>query len=85
VFVGGGANTPLLAELSKSILKLPSNVGAIEIFGNTKTKLRDPSYFTAIGLLYSGKNNDNYSNSSLGNLFKDLKNTIKSSLKQLMP
>lgn len=84
-FVGGGANTPLLIELSKSVLKLPSNIGTIEIFSNTKTKLRDPSYFTAIGLLYSSKNNDNYSDSSLGNLFKDLKNILKSSLKQLMP
>lgn len=85
VFVGGGANTLNLTELSKSILKLPSNIGTIEIFGNTKTKLRDPSYFTAIGLLSSGKDNDNYSNSSLGNLFKDLKNILKSNLKQLMP
>ena len=85
VFVGGGANTPRLTELSKSVLKLPSNIGAIDIFGNTKTKLRDPSYFTAIGLLSSGKDNDNYSNSSFGNLFKDLKNILKSSFKQLMP
>ena len=85
VFVGGGANTLHLTELSKSILKLPSNIGTIEIFGNTKTKLRDPSYFTAIGLLNSGKDNDNYSNSSLGNFFKDLKNILKSNLKQLMP
>ena len=85
VFVGGGANTPLLTELSKSILKLPSIVGTIEIFGNTKTKLRDPSYFTAIGLLIAGKNNNDYSDSSLVNLLKDFKNTIKSSLKQLMP
>lgn len=85
VFVGGGANTPLLVELSKSALRLPSNIGTIEIFGNTKTKLRDPSFFTVIGLLTSGKNNGNYSNSSFKNLLKDLKNTIKSSLKQLMP
>ncbi|MDD5721272.1 MAG: cell division protein FtsA [Candidatus Pacebacteria bacterium] len=85
VFVGGGANTPRLTELSKSILKLPSNIGAIEIFGNAKTKLRDPSYFTAIGLLSSGKDGDSYSDSSLGNLFKDFKNLLKSNLKQLMP
>lgn len=85
VFVGGGANTPLLVELSKSILKLPSNIGSIEIFDNIKTKLRDSSYFTVIGLLASGKNNGIYSNNSFKNLLKDFKNTIKSSLKQLMP
>ncbi len=85
VFVGGGANTPGLVELSKSILKLPSNLGTTEIFGNTKTKLRDSSWFTALGLLTSGKDNEGYSDGSFRNFLKDLKNTIKSSIKQLMP
>ena len=85
VFVGGGANTPLLVELSKSILRLPSSIGSTEIFGNSKTKLRDPSYFNAIGLLTSSKESGNYSDNSFKNTFKDLKNIIKSSLKQLLP
>jgi len=84
VFVGGGANTPFILELSKSTLKMPSSLGTTEIFGNNKTKLRDFSYFTAIGLLTSGKNRA-YMNDSFSNFFKDLKNTIKSNLKQLMP
>ena len=85
VFVGGGSNTPMLSELSKSVLKLPTSLGSTEIFGNVKTKLRDSSWFTAIGLLTTGKENGGYSDSSFGNLFKDLKNSIKSSIKQLMP
>lgn len=85
VFVGGGANTPLLAEFSKSVLKLPSMVGNTEIFGNSKTKLRDSAWFTALGLLIYVKDNNGYSENSFVNLFKDLKNTIKSSIKQLMP
>jgi cell division protein FtsA len=85
VFVGGGANTPNLAELSKSILKLPSSIGTTEMFGNIKTKLRDPSWFTAIGLLSSSKDNGNYSESSFGNLLKDIKNSLKAGIKQLMP
>jgi len=85
VWVGGGSNTPLLPELSRSILKLPSVLGTTEIFGNAKTKLRDSSWFTVLGLLTAGKENGGYSGSSLRNLFKDLKNSIKSSLKQLMP
>jgi len=85
VFVGGGANTPNLIELSKSILKLPSSLGTTDIFGNAKTKLRDGAWFAAIGLLTAGKNNGGYSESSFENLLKDVKNTIKSSLKQLMP
>lgn len=85
VWVGGGASTPLLVELSRSALKLPSSLGTTEIFGNAKTKLRDSAWFTALGLLTTGKENETYGKSSFRNLLKDLKNTIKSSLKQLMP
>jgi cell division protein FtsA len=85
VFIGGGANIPRLEELSKSILKLPSAVGTSEVFGNTKTKLRDSSWFTALGLLTAGKNTEGYSEGSFSNLIKDLKNSIKSITKQLMP
>ncbi len=85
VFVGGGANTPDLAELSKSILHLPSSIGNTEIFGNTKTKLRDPSYFTAVGLINAIKDEHHYNDSSLGGISKDLKKHFKSILKQLMP
>jgi len=83
VFVGGGANIPGLAELSKYILKLPSSLGTTDIFNNAKTKLRDSSWFVALGLLTSGKD-EGYSEGSFG-FFKDLKNIIKSSIKQLMP
>jgi cell division protein FtsA len=88
VFVGGGANISKLEELSKSILKLPSSVGETEIFGNLKTKLRDPSWFTAIGLLMSGRDSAGYSENSffgLSPLFNNLKSLIKASVKQLMP
>lgn len=85
VFVGGGANTKGLAELSKSILKLPSSIGATEIFGNTKTKFRDPTWFNAVGLLIESKNTDGYSENSMGGLWKEIKNALKSGIKQLMP
>jgi len=85
VFVGGGANIPGLIELSKLILKLPSSLGTTEFFNNAKTKLRDSAWFIALGLLTSGKDSGEYSDSTLGNLFKDLKNTIKLGIKQLMP
>lgn len=84
-FIGGGANVSGLAELSKSFLKLPSQIGATEMFGNAKTKLRDPSYFVALGLVLSSKDDNKYTGSSSSNLFKDLKNSIKSITKQLMP
>jgi len=85
VFVGGGASTPGLEEFSKSALKLPSTLGTTEIFGNAKTKLRDSSWFTALGLVIYGKDSSNYSEGSFRSFLQDLKNSIKSSLKQLMP
>ena len=85
VFIGGVANTPLLEEFSKSALKLPSRVGTTEIFGNIKTKLRDPAWFTVLGLIVSPDDNNFYSKSSFQNLFRNLKSIIKSNIKQLMP
>jgi cell division protein FtsA len=85
VFVGGGANIKDLAEFSKSTLRLPSAIGASDLFGNAKTKLRDPSWFTALGLIQSGEETEGYSEGSFLNIFKDMKNSMKSSLKQLMP
>ncbi len=85
VFVGGGANIKELEELSKTILKLPASIGSTEIWGNAKTKLRDSAWFTALGLLISAKDNENYGGGSMTNLFRDFKNAIKSSIKQLMP
>ncbi len=85
VFVGGGANILGLEELSRSVLKLPSSIGTSEVFGNSKTKLRDSCWFTALGLVISGRDSSGYSGGTLRNLFNDLKNAIKSSVKQLMP
>lgn len=84
VFIGGGSEVEHLLEKAKNFLKLPVSIGQTELFGNTKTKLKNHTWFTALGLLYSTK--DKYTEETGVNLFfKDLKNTIKSSLKQFMP
>ncbi len=85
IFVGGGANIHKISELSKAALKLPSSVGGTEMFGAAKTRLRDPAWLATVGLLISGKNDEEYSENSFGGLFKNLKSIIKSSIKQLMP
>jgi len=85
VFIGGSANIPLLEEYSKSVLKLPSKIGTTEIFGNIKTKLRNPSYFTVLGLIMPDNNNNFYSKNLFLNFFKNLKDIIKLNIKQLMP
>jgi cell division protein FtsA len=85
VFIGGGANTAGLEELSRTSLKLPSKIGTTEMFGNAKTKLRDQAWFVALGLLLSSPNSEGYREGSFSNLFRDTKNAIKSIIKQLMP
>jgi cell division protein FtsA len=85
VFVGGGSNILGIEELSKSILKLPASKGETEIFGNVKTKLRDSSWFTVLGLIMSDRDSGGYSESSLSNLWRYIKNIVKSGIKQLMP
>ena len=85
IFIGGGANTVGLEELARTSLKLPSKIGTTEMFGNAKTKLRDQAWFVALGLLLSRENNETYTEGTFLNFFKDAKNTIKSSFKQLMP
>ncbi len=85
VYIGGTANIQNLEELSKSALRLPVSKGTTDIFGTTKTKLRDSSWFTAIGLLTSGKDTGGSGDGSFNGFFKDLKNSIRSGVKQLMP
>jgi cell division protein FtsA len=86
IFVGGGARTPNLIELSKSILKLPSSLGTTDMFGNAKTKLRESTWFAALGLLSGSKDSgSNYPDGSFKNLVRDFKNAVKLSIKQLMP
>lgn len=85
VFVGGGSNIKNLEEFSKISLKLPSKIGSSEMFNNTKTKLRDGSWFTALGLLTATQDGIRYSEGAFGDIFKNLKKSIKSMVNQLMP
>jgi len=85
IFVGGSANISSLLEYSKSALKLPSSVGATEMFGNIKTKLRNPEWFTTLGLITPSDDDNYYHQDSFKNFFQNLKSMIKSNIKQLMP
>lgn len=85
VFVGGGANMPGIETLSKTSLKLPSKVAMPEMLGNTKTKFRDPAWYTVLGLLMHDSDTESYRDSSSFNLFKSIKSAIKSGIKQLKP
>ena len=60
-------------------------MGSTEIFSNAKTKLRDPAWFAALGLLSASKSHGNFSSGTLASIWRDLKTAIKLGLKQLMP
>lgn len=85
VFIGGSANIPLLEEFSKTALKLPSRIATTEIFGNIKTKLRDPAWFTVLGLLMSDDENSFHHQNIFEDFWNKLKRVLKSNIKQLMP
>ncbi len=85
IFTGGGSNISGLVDFSKSTLKLPSSIGTSDFFGTAKTKLRNPEWFTALGLIMSDGEGEHIQEGSIWGIFKDLKKSIKSSMKQLMP
>lgn len=85
VWIGGGSSITKLEELSRTTLKLPSRIGQTDMFGNAKTKLRDSSWFTALGLITESKDNKGPSGTLFSNFIKELINSIKSMTKQLMP
>ena len=85
VFIGGGANISGIEDLSKTFLKLPSKVATSEMFGNMKSKLKDPAWFVALGLLISSEKNEVYGEGAFSNFMKDVKQALKTSIKQLMP
>lgn len=85
IWIGGGANISNIESLSKSALKLPSKVATPEMLGNTKTKLRDPAWYTVLGLLMRNDTPEVYRDSDGFSIFRDIKNAFKSGIKQLKP
>lgn len=86
VFTGGGASYPLLESLSEENLNLHSRVGGGEFFGNTKTKVRDSSWFVALGLCLSKNNSyQNRNDGSFDGMFKEIKGSLRSMFRQLLP
>ncbi len=85
IFIGGGSATVGLEKLSKEALHLPSQVGIKDFFGNTKTKLRDSSWFVALGLCFTNKDSQNGNPSSFPKILNDVKTGLRSMFKQLLP
>jgi len=83
IMTGGGSNIATIEELSKNFLKLPSKLGVAELFNNSKIKIRDSSWFVALGLCLAQKDsvetysgNRNQGGNSLKNFFKSIGNQL---------
>lgn len=86
VITGGGGNFVIIEDLSKSMLKLPSKIGNADILG-TKNKIKDSSWFVALGLAIYGRDdaNKNRENGSFSNTLRNIKNEFRNIAKQLLP
>lgn len=86
IMTGGGSGLPLIEELSRSVLKLPTKIGAGEMITVAKGKLRDSSWFVSYGLtILNRKPGSQGETSSLGGLFQAARDSFKSLLKQFLP
>jgi cell division protein FtsA len=87
IITGGGSAINNIEEIARNQLKLPVRVGPIDYSLNNKFKIRDNSWYTALGLALSTSDefsNDQISNSVGGNM-TELKKFFKSIFSQLLP
>lgn len=85
IIIGGGSNVDLIEDLSKKILKLPSKIGRAKLFANAKHKVRDSSWFVALGLCIAGRRFYSQSYSGGTPLWQSIKRFFSSIGRQLLP
>jgi len=87
VMTGGGSAVKNIEDIAKNLLKLPAKVGPFDYSLNNKYKIRDASWYTAVGLALSSTDDfsgDESSENSGSNL-KEVKSFFKSIFSQLLP
>lgn len=87
IFTGGGSAINNIETIAKNQLKIPTKIGPADNTINNKYKVRDASWYTALGLaLYGGEDfiGHEYKNSSANNI-KEVKSFFKSIFSQLLP
>jgi cell division protein FtsA len=87
IIIGGASNINNIENIARNSLKLPAKIGSIEYSLNNKFKVRDNSWYTALGLALSENDEllNNQSNSSITENLKDIKKFFKYILSQLLP
>jgi cell division protein FtsA len=87
LLVGGGSKLPGLVEVAKNKLKLPVSVGTCRNMDLVIDKVNDPSFITALGLVFwankeSGKREDK---EGVGEVFSGIFAKVKGWISHLMP
>lgn len=86
IMTGGGVGLPLIEEMARSVLKLPTKIGSGEMVTIAKGKLRDSSWFVSYGLAITSRHDASmFSDSSLGTIVKSTKQGLQSFFKQFLP
>jgi len=87
IITGNGSSINNIEEIARNQLKLPVKIGPVDSTLNNKFKVRDASWYTALGLaLFSDDEFQTDSlNNSMGSNIKEVKNFFKSILSQLLP
>ncbi|MFA6514993.1 MAG: cell division protein FtsA [Candidatus Paceibacterota bacterium] len=87
IITGGGSLINNIDQIARTQLKLPTKIGPIDSTLNNKFKVRDATWYTALGLALSTSDefSNNQSNNSLSGNMKEIKSFFKSILSQLLP
>lgn len=87
IIIGGGAMINNIESIARAQLKLPTKIGPMDYSLNTKYKIRDNSWYTALALALSESEelSNNQSNNSIKNFLKEIHKFFKSILSQLLP
>ena len=84
ILTGGGSLVKNIEEIAKYQLKLPAKVGPTDDSINLKYKVKNPSWYTALGLALVAIENP-YTETSNNTNLKQLKKFFKSLFSQLLP
>ncbi len=86
VMTGGGVGLPLIEEMARTVLKLPTKIGSGEIVTIAKGKLRDSSWFVSYGLVVTSRRTSSlFDESSFSGFAKSAKEGIQSFFTQFLP
>lgn len=86
ILTGGGASIPIVEEVSKAQLKLPSKIGTGEMVTIAKGKIRDSSWFVSYGLATMGSEHTGFLEfGSFSQIIKKIKDGLKAFGRQFMP